>query len=306
MKKLTGRFPSTSGLCDCQFYIYTPEKPKAAVMLSHGMCEYIERYTEFAEFLCQSDIALCGCDHIGHGNSVADESMLGYFGHENGHRRMAQDLHRMKIIMEKKLPEIPHFLIGHSMGSFIGRIYFARYPKDRWSGVILMGTAGPVPAAEAARRHLCKMTLRHGERWRYYRGKDFALGLFNLRTENYRTQCDWLSRDDKNVDKFRADPKCAFTFTVAGYRDLMSAVILANSRTVFVRTRTDVPILLLSGGMDPIGEYGFGVRRVRRIYRWLGCDVRLRIYREARHELLFELNRSEVMTDILDFLIKRI
>ncbi len=306
MKKLTGRFPSTSGLCDCRFYIYTPEKPKAAVMLSHGMCEYIERYKEFAEFLCESDIALCGCDHIGHGNSLSEDGTLGYFGHQNGHRRMAQDLHRMKTVMERVFHDIPHFLIGHSMGSFIARIYFARYGDDRWNGAIFMGTAGPFPGAEAIHVHLCKMVIRHGEMWQYKKGEQFALGVFNLRTENYRTPSDWLTRDDKVVDKFRADPKCAFTFTVAGYRDLVSALILANSKCVINNTRRDVPILFLSGGMDPVGEYGFGVRRACSMYLAVGCDANIRIYREARHELLNELNRDEVMSDILDYLIKRI
>ena len=306
MKKLTGTFPSTTGLCDCRFYIYTPEKPRAVVMLSHGMCEYIERYKEFAQFLCDSDIALCGCDHIGHGNSVTDDDMLGYFGHENGHRRMAQDLHRMKLITERYFPDIPHFLIGHSMGSFIGRIYFARYPSDRWSAAIFMGSAGPFPGAEMVHLHLCRVVLRRGEHYRYRRGEEFALGIFNLRTENYRTPSDWLTRDDKVVDRFRADPKCAFTFTAAGYRDLVSALILANSRTVLRHTRTDVPLLFLSGGMDPVGEYGYGVRKACALYRSRGCEAYLRIYREARHELLNELNRDEVRADILSYLINYI
>lgn len=275
-------------------------------MLSHGMCEYITRYKDFAQFLCDNDIALCGCDHIGHGESITDDEMLGYFGHQNGHRRMVQDLHRMKRITEHYFPDIPHFLIGHSMGSFLARIYFARYPRDRWNGVIFMGTAGDFPGADMVHVHLCQMTIHHGEMWRYHRGKDFALGIFNLRTENYRTQSDWLSRDDKNVDKFRNDPKCAFTFTVAGYRDLVNALLLANSKTVLCHTRTDIPLLFLSGGMDPVGEYGQGVRRACKMYREYGCDVTLRIYREARHELLFELNRAEVMSDILTYLTNRI
>ncbi len=306
MKKLKGKFRSTSGLCDCSFYIYTPEKPMAVVMLSHGMCEYIERYKGFAEFLCENDIALCGCDHLGHGGSVPEGGMLGYFGRINGHRRMAQDLHRMKIITERYFPDIPHFLMGHSMGSFIGRIYFARYPKDRWSGAIFMGSAGPLAGAEMVWYHLCRVILRKGEYYQYTGGKSLALGVFNMRTENYRTPADWLSRDDKEVDKFIADPLCNFTFTAAGYRDLVNALILANSRTVINHTRTDVPMLFLSGGMDPVGEYGFGVRRACALYRRQGCDVTLRIYREARHELLNELNKGEVMADILDYLIKRI
>ncbi len=275
-------------------------------MLSHGMCEYIERYEGFAEFLCKNEIALCGCDHIGHGNSVAHECMLGYFGLRGGHLRMAQDLHRMKRVMEKRFPDIPHFLLGHSMGSFIARIYFSHYSDDRWSAAIFMGSAGPYPGAEMVHLHLCRVIAHKGELYRYYKGKDLALGIFNLRTENYRTPSDWLSRDDKVVDKFRNDPKCAFTFTTAGYRDLVNALVLANSKAVIGGTRTDVPMLFLSGGMDPVGEYGHGVRKACSLYRRQGCNVTLRIYREARHELLNELNKDEVMSDILSYLINYI
>ncbi|MBQ8171870.1 MAG: alpha/beta fold hydrolase [Oscillospiraceae bacterium] len=306
MKKLCGTFTSSSKLCEVHYYFYLPEKPKAAVMLSHGMCEYIERYEEFARFLCDSDIALCGCDHIGHGKSIACDDMLGYFGHTHGHIRMAQDLQRMKRIMEKKLPDIPHFLIGHSMGSFVARIYFARCADDRWNGAVFMGTAGPVPWLDALKSHLAALAQRKGEMWRYDWGLEFALGVFNLRTENYRTPNDWLSRDDKNVDRFRADPKCNFTFTVNGYRDLLDALILCNKRRVVESTRTDVPLLFLSGGMDPVGEYGYGVRRACKHYQKHGCEATLRIYREARHELLFELNKDEVYKDLLDYMIKRI
>lgn len=306
MKKIHGTFHSASKLCDVHYYFYLPEKPKAAVMLSHGMCEYIERYEDFARFLCDNDIALCGCDHIGHGNSIASMDMLGYFGHTRGHLRLAQDLQRMKRVMEQHLPQIPHFLIGHSMGSFIARYYFARCNKDRWNGFIMLGTAGRVPGIGTLRRHLIAIARDKGEFWRYNWGLNLALGIFNLRTENYRTPSDWLTRDDKVVDKFRDDPKCNFAFTATGYRDLIQALITANSIRVLDSTRTDVPMLMMSGGMDPVGEYGHSVRRAYRSYLKRGCDVTLRIYRESRHELLFELNKDEVRDDLLSFMMNYI
>ena len=105
--RITGTFPSTSGLCRCRYYMYIPENPRAAVMLSHGMCEYFQRYCGFAEFLCRNGIALVGNDHIGHGNSVSDRDMLGYFGEAGGYMYMVKDLHRMRAILDKKLPDIP-------------------------------------------------------------------------------------------------------------------------------------------------------------------------------------------------------
>ena len=305
MKKITGTFPSTSGLCRVHFYFYVPEKPKALLMLSHGMCEYIERYEDFAKFLCDNDIVFCGNDHIGHGNSITDENMLGYFGHERGYINMVRDLHRMKLVAEKKFPDIPHFIMGHSMGSFLARIYLSKY-RDRLSGAILMGTAGGMAGSAPLRRIIDAAAHKHGDFYRHEPGTRLAFGLFNLRTENHRTKNDWLSRDDEEVDKFCSDPKCNFTFTIAGYRDLMNALLCANSAPVIENTPTELPLLFLSGGMDPIGEYGQGVRAACIKYLEHGCDVTLRIYREARHELIFELNRREVMEDILSFLIGRI
>ena len=304
MRKITGTFPSTSGLCRCRYYMYLPDKPRAVIMVSHGMCEYIQRYREFAEFLCDNGIALCGNDHIGHGNSVSDPDMLGYFGESGGYMCMVKDLHRMKLIMEKKFPGIPHFLLGHSMGSFIARIYLSRY-DDRWDGALIMGTAGGVTGSAPLRRLLEVLCHTKDSKFRPEFSRRLAFGVFNLRMENRRTPNDWLSRVDENVDKFNADPLCNFTFTVAGFKDLLNALMCANSPSVIENTPTDLPILFLSGSMDPVGEYGAGVRAACMRYLEHGCMVNIRIYPGARHELLFELNRDEVMNDILGFVDKR-
>lgn len=304
MEKITGTFPSTSGLCDVHFYIYTPKEPKAVLMLSHGMCEYVERYEEFARFLCDNEIAFAGNDHIGHGNSLKDDGMLGYFGQERGYINMVRDLHKMKKVIDEKFPNIPHFLMGHSMGSFLARIYLSKY-RDRWDGAVIMGTAGGVFGSVPLRKVLDILERNRGD---YYRPR-MSLGvfeMFNRRIDDRRTSNDWLSRDNKNVDKYIEDPKCNFMFTTSGYRDLLNALLCANSAPVIENTPTDIPLLFLSGSMDPIGQYGDGVRKAVMKYVDHGCDVNIRIYRGARHELIFELNRDEVMRDIYAFLVKRI
>lgn len=305
MKKYKGTFPSASRLCRVHFYVYSPEKPRAVVMLSHGMCEYAERYRDFAQFLCGNDIALVGADHVGHGSSVSHESLRGYFGHKNGYINLVRDLRRMKRITERLFPDVPHILLGHSMGSFLARILLAKYGGD-WAAAIFLGTAGELMTGAAARGMIQRIIDRNGDLFRTEPYTELAFGLFNLRTENHRTRYDWLSRDDENVDRFCADPKCNFIFTAAGYRDLLDALICCNSRCVIDSTPTDIPLLFMSGGMDPVGEYGHGVRSACLRYLRHGCEANLRIYREARHELLFELNRKKVMEDILKYIEKRI
>lgn len=304
MKKTTGHFPSAGGFCDIRFYIYEPESPKAVIMLSHGMCEYIERYEGFAEFLCENGIALAGNDHLGHGNSLLNETTLGYFGQERGYIDMARDLHRMKTVLDERFPNIPHFLMGHSMGSFLARIYLSKY-RDRWDGAIIMGTAGGVVGSVPLRKLLDFLERDRGD---YYRPNVGAkmFDIFSAAIPNRRTPADWLSRDDANVDRFLADPKCNFTFTVAGYRDLLNALLCSNSAAVIENTPTDIPMLFLSGAMDAVGQYGSGVKKAVRLYAEHGCDVDLMLYPKARHELIFELNRDEVMNDILGFLSQKI
>lgn len=303
MKKITGKFPSASGLCNVHFYIYTPEKPKAVMMFAHGKSEYFERYEGFAKFLCDNGIAFCGNDHIGHGKSVANEEMYGYFGEERGYINMVRDLHRMRKIVDKKFPNLPKILMGHSMGSFLARIYLAKYSEDKQDAAIIMGTTGSMPGSPIFSKMIDILEKLKGSETRQDAGEKLFAKIYGLRVENKRTPNDWLSRDLENVDRFNADPLCQHPFTMAGFRDLMDAMLFCNSAPVIESTPIDVPIMFMSGDMDPIGEYGDGVRKAVSLYEKRGCDVRkVHIYTDARHELLFELNRDEVLNDILEFI----
>lgn len=303
MKKITGKFPSASGLCNVHFYIYTPEKPRAVMMLSHGKSEYFERYEGFAEFLCANGIALCGNDHIGHGRSVYNEEMYGYFGEERGYINMVRDLHRMRKIVDKKFPDLPKILMGHSMGSFLARIYLAKYPEDKQDAAIIMGTTGSTPGSPVFSKLINVLKKLKGSNTPQDAAEKLFAKIYGLRVKDKRTSNDWLSRDPENVDKFNSDPLCQHPFTMAGFRDLMDAMLFANSAPVIESTPIDVPIIFMSGDMDPIGEYGDGVRKAVKLYEKQGCDIRkVYLYEGARHELLFELNRDEVLNDILEFI----
>lgn len=303
MKKSTGKFPSASGLCNVHFYIYTPEKPKAVLMLSHGKAEYLERYEGFAKFLCDNGIALCGNDHIGHGKSVANEEMYGYFGEERGYINMVRDLHRMRKIVDKKFPNLPKILMGHSMGSFLARIYLAKYPEDKWNAAVIMGTSGGMSGSPIFSKMIDVLEKINGSERRQDFGEKLFAKVYGIRVENKRTPNDWLSRDPENVDRFNADPLCQYPFTMAAFRDLMDAMLFCNSNPVIENTPKDVPIMFMSGEMDPIGEYGDGVQKAIDKYIKHGCNVsKVHIYKDARHELLFELNRDEVLNDILEFI----
>ena len=299
-------YPSSDGLHKIAYYVRFPiGTVRGVVQISHGMCEYFRRYADLAEFLTGLGFAVCGNDHLGHGDSVNDSSELGYFSPEHGWENAVEDMYTLTKMMKHNYPDKPYFLLGHSMGSFIARIYLSRF-DDRWDGAVIMGTAGGVTGSAPLRRLLEVLTHAKDSRFRPQFSSKLAFGVFNLRFPNHRTNNDWLSRVEENVARYIADPLCNFTFTVAGFKDLLNALMCANSRSIIENTPTDLPILFLSGSMDPVGEYGAGVRAACMKYLEHGCSVNIRVYPEARHELLFELNADEVMNDILAFINKRL
>lgn len=148
--KTTGTFPSSDGHSQAACYYYEPEtgKPQAVIQISHGMCEYMERYEDFAAYLCGKGFAICGNDHLGHGRTAAAPEELGYFSAGNGPDFLTGDLARMSELAHTRYPNLPLFLFGHSMGSFIARLYLPKY-ADFMNGAIICGTSGGNPLAGA-------------------------------------------------------------------------------------------------------------------------------------------------------------
>ncbi len=191
------------------------------------------------------------------------------------------------------------------MGSFIARCYLARY-SDQLDGGIIVGTGGPNPGAKAGRlvaQGLCKMGK--GKKPSQMLQK-LAFGSYNSRFEG-RTPYDWLTRDTQIVDQYAADPYCTFLFTASGFRDLFTLYGLANDLRTFKAVPKTFPLLLLSGGEDPVGGYGEGPRRVEELFRQTGhVDVTLRLYPGGRHEILNETNRGEVYEGLASWIGRRI
>ncbi len=292
------RFTSSDGLNRVHGWVYVPNcEPVALLQLSHGMCEYIGRYHWFMEALCEQGFIVFGNDHIGHGESSEEEN-YGFFGEKNGYRHLIADLHRMSVIVKDHYPGLPYFLFGHSMGSFAARLYLSKY-GDELSGAILCGTCGPNPMAKAGASLAAAIATIKGPKHRSSTLLKMAFGSYNSRYENPRTTHDWLTRDDEVVDRYLENPKCTFRFTAAGYKDLFTMVDKCNRKSWYKSIRKDLPILLISGDMDPVGDYGKGIIAVQEKMLEQGVqDVSMILYPDARHELLNELNRNEVLEDI--------
>ena len=283
-------------------YIPIDSEIKGILQICHGMCEYIERYEPFAEFLCNNGYIVCGHDHVGHGKVAYEKNKLGYFAPQNGWQILVDDLYKFTRIIKDMFPQYPLFLMGHSMGSFIARLY-ASYYTSATDGLIISGTGSKNPAAGAGILLCDAVKASKGEMYRSKKINDIAFGSFNKKYQNPKNNFEWLTRDEKIVEKYMNDPLCMFTFTVSAFKDLFTLNKEANESTVFKNTKSDMPIFILSGDMDPVGNYGKGVKAVYSNYlKNAKKDVSLKLYKDGRHEMVNELNKEEVFNDILNWL----
>lgn len=297
-------YRSQNAAQDVQGYIYQQDDvtPKAVVQIAHGMCEYFLRYDEFARFLAKEGFVVCGNDHVGHGSSIRQEHELGYFAPRNGHHILVEDVHQLTQMMKTQYPELPYFLLGHSMGSFIVRAFLDRY-SDELDGAILSGTASGNPFLGLGISIADKLRHTHGERHR----SNFLRKLSGLSTSHYKDpflpEFDWITRDRAIVQAYADDPKCNFLFTAAAYQDLFTLLKKVNQRHWGEKIRKDLPLYLFSGSDDPVGNFGKGVQKVFNHLQGIGItDVSLKLYEQGRHEMLNEINRDEVYQDTLDWL----
>lgn len=297
----TYTFPSCAGIGDIHAKCLCPQNGtvKAVVQISHGMAEHAARYLQFAEYLCENGFAVVLHDHIGHGESAASPELLGYFG-KHGEQSFTEDMKIVTDWAQKEYPSLPLFLLGHGMGSLIARNYTAQY-GNLLAGAVYSGTSGSNPALGFGLL-LCNVLIKcKGEKYRSKLLDKIAFGAYNKKTEK-RTPCDWASRDKQEVDKFIADPFCGYMYTVSGMKALFLTVREISKDSWYAALPQNLPVLLISGAMDPIGNYGKGVQEVYRHLKETGHrNVQIKLYDGARHEILNETNRKEVYADILDF-----
>ena len=307
-------YPSFDGTVDVSAWIWTPApgedgeavQPVGIVQIVHGMLEHIGRYEDMARTLAANGYVVVGNDHRAHGDSVADEADRGVMPLKDGHRIWIEDVSRLRELVTAELgTELPYFVLGHSMGSFITRAYLAEPGRaEGLAGAIIEGTGCPPVAAGRFGKMIAGLegTFR-GERFCDKFVTGLALGPYVKSIENPRTPNDWLSRDDAVVDAYRADPKCRFRFASGAFKSLFSLVVFTSSQASADALPKNLPILIVSGEADPVGDMGKAPRLFKEMCDKAGVvDVELKMYPEARHELHNELNQDEFKTDVLDWL----
>ncbi len=300
--KITQRerhFPSATGICDIRCRMWVPEEPRAAVQLTHGMAEHIDRYDAFASFLAANGVLAYGHDIASHGKSVREGGVSGYFGDKNGWDANVQDMRTLRDLVRTDFPAIPYVLFGHSMGSFLARTYAGR-DGDDFDAFIFSGTAGKNPVLAVgkwiARREIQKTGGRVPSKTLF----DLSFGSYNKAFRPNRTANDWLSRDVEIVDRYAADPLCGYPLTARAMLDVFDG-LTEISNSAWAKRVPKKPILMISGALDPVGGAGKGPKQVASWLRATGHDVELKLYESGRHEMLNEINRDEVFRDVLLF-----
>lgn len=300
-------FLSKDGKTDIHGVRFIPDNRKwdKVIQLTHGMQEYILRYKDFARYLTKRGYLVVGHDHLGHGDSVTSKEEMGFFCESHPSDILIEDMHTLRTMVQGENPEMPYFMLGHSMGSYMLRKYITVYGENL-SGVILVGTGSVPDGVMKLGMALCR-TLAMVFGW-HFRSK-FVRKLSQL--GSYRQfdsdgkilEKNWLTKDLDIAEKYFKDEKCIFLFTVNGYYGLMEAVYHDNQPKNIANIPKDLPIFLVSGDMDPVGDMGVGVKKVYRQYKKAGLiDLTWKLYKDDRHEILNEVDRKVVYRNLFSWM----
>jgi len=294
-------------------YRWSPEQtPRAIVHIVHGMAEHALRYHRLAEKLALNGIEVWAADQRGHGrtadlniNGQDRGGLLGHCADNDGHIRVTRDIYALNEEIRRRRPGIPLLLMGHSWGSFIVQNYIEEYTNNlRINGCILSGTKGPGDVMVKVGGPLMTfLSAVSGQRKGSLFARALADGSYNRPFKPNRTQADWLSRDEEEVDKAVKDPLCGYLCSIGFYRDLAKLLFDIHKPQAMAKINKALPIYVFSGSADPVGDMGSSPTALVNTYRNLGInDVEFVLYPGARHETLNETNREEVMDNLLSWI----
>lgn len=286
-------------------YFKYQKRPKASLLILHGMAEHQKRYYELARFLNEQGFDIYIYDHRGHGTDKKF-SELGLFASNKGYQLVIDDAIAVSEYIEANNRSSKFFLFGHSMGSFIARNIIQTY--DKYTGIILSGTAFPSkPVLYGG--FILSSIIKKCKGYRHISPymNNLMFGGKKYTKLSDRTAFDWLSRSHPVVGAYIHDPYCGYICTASFYHDLLKLIANAGKRKLMQQTKKELPIYIISGEKDPVGGYGKDIKRLISLYKKLGfTNITFKLYPECRHELINELNNDEVYADILAWLHKRI
>lgn len=286
-----------------QIYTYKweqTEQPKAIIQIVHGAGEYANRYDTFAKVLVSRGFVVYSHDHRGHGKSVKDNERFGYFGEEDGFRTLVEDTYEVTKHIKAEYPDKKLFVLGHSMGSFVAR-YFAILYSDQIDGLLVVGTGNNSVASLNVGIKVAETYIRtHKGHKPNILLDTLIFKAFDLNFIGDKGKNAWLSRDKESREAFNNDAYCGVKFTSYAFRDMFTGVKFVTDPENVAKIRKDLPIFMLSGDKDPVGGNGKMVKKAYDLYKNQDIkSVKIKLYKDMRHEILNEIGKQEVYKDII-------
>lgn len=257
---------------------------RAVVVISHGLSEHALRYRPVAVLLAENDYSVYSNDHRGHGFAVTRPQMLGEFG-DGGFAALVEDLKQVVWLAATEHPGAPIFLVGHSMGSYVAQRYILNNSANLAGVALTGGSAMDLRYRGVVSDGLMKTTIGDG-------------GSYSTAAE-----FDWLSRDRAVVASYLDDPLCGLTPSSTTRRHILAAAPQLRNSDQLRHIRKDLPIYMFTGEMDPENGFGRYFEVLLERYQSVGMrDISAHVYQGARHETLNELNRAEVVKNLVNWI----
>lgn len=284
-----------------KYYKWMPEsEPKAVIQISHGMMEHALRYEYFAQKLTDAGFAVYANDHRGHGKTAGNIEYSGFFCSKNGWNNVVDDMFQLNNIIKKDFPEKKIILFGHSMGSLLSRHFAFKYP-NAFDGLILSGTGyNPSILVNSGKILASIVSLFKGNKYRSKLLHKLSILKYNENFKPVKTDFDWLSRDEKEVEKYIKDNFCGFVCTTSFYKDLFFGIKQIQKKKNIDKMNKKTPLLIVSGEKDAVGDFSNGVRKVKKAFEKANIEnITLKLYPNNRHELINEYDKNQFIDDIL-------
>ena len=301
------KFKDSDGI-ELNVYKWIPKGEKIGVVqISHGMTENVLRYDEFAEYLNDKGFIVYGHDHRGHGLTARTKEDLGYISDNEGFDWLVRDLYELISNAKQENKGLPIYLFGHSMGSFVSQRFVELHGKDI-DGLILSGSNGEPTKLTPFGILISRLEIKLFGRKHTSKVMDkLSFGNFNKKFKPNRTPYDWLCSVDSEVDKYIANEHCGFVCSSSFYYDLLRGLKEIHNEKNFISIPNELPIYILAGDMDPVGFFGKGIMNLYEKLMNNGIkDVKYKLYKDKRHEILNEDNKEEVMNDISIWLLDKV
>ena len=280
-------------------------KPKASILILHGMAEHHQRYLPFAEYLVKQNFDVFCYNHRGHGTDKQLKE-LGFLAIDHGHQLVINDVITVSNHILNNNRAKNFYLFAHSMGSLIARNVLQSY--DKYNGIILSGTTHPSKFRLRSGLFLSSLIIKL---WGPKHPSPFLNNLLfegkKYTSLSSRTAYDWLSRSNPIVGSYIHDPYCGFVCTASFYRDLIKLTLNATNKNMIMQTRKNISLFIISGERDPVSNFGKEINKYLSILKNLEfTDISHKLYPDCRHELLNELNKDEVYSDISQWILKNL